>query len=99
MTEVRAEIDEVLGPAQAEARAPTYEEIQKLELTRLCLAEALRLYPEPPILIRRCLEDVPLPKRRGRERRDAHQRHGRVHLGVEPAQAPRLLGRAAQVRP
>jgi cytochrome P450 len=65
MTEVRAEIDEVLGPAQAEARAPTYEEIQKLELTRLCLAEALRLYPEPPILIRRCLEDVPLPKGAG----------------------------------
>ena len=65
MTEVRAEIDEVLGPARQEARAPTYEEITKLELTRLCLAEALRLYPEPPILIRRCLEDVPLPRGAG----------------------------------
>ena len=65
MAEVRAEIDEVLGPAREEARAPTYEEITKLELTRLCLAEALRLYPEPPILIRRCLEDVPLPRGAG----------------------------------
>ena len=26
------------------------------------IAESLRLYPEPPILIRRCLEDVPLPR-------------------------------------
>ena len=32
---------------------------------RLCVAEALRLYPEPPILIRRCLEDVTLPKGAG----------------------------------
>ena len=53
------------GAREGGARAPTYEEIQKLELVRLCLAEALRLYPEPPILIRRCLEDVPLPKGAG----------------------------------
>jgi cytochrome P450 len=65
LSEVRAEIDDVMGPVREEARAPTYEEIQKLELTRLCLAEALRLYPEPPILIRRCLEDVPLPRGAG----------------------------------
>ena len=65
MNEVIAEIDSVLGPATEQARAPTYEEIMKLELTRLCLAEALRLYPEPPILIRRCLEDVKVPKGAG----------------------------------
>ena len=65
LDEVRQEIDLVLGPAREEARAPTYEEITRLELTRLCLAEALRLYPEPPILIRRCLEDVPLPRGAG----------------------------------
>ena len=56
LAEVIAEIDQVLGPAAEQPRAPTYDEIMKLELTRLCLAEALRLYPEPPILIRRCLE-------------------------------------------
>jgi hypothetical protein len=38
LDKVRAEIDEVLGPAMEEARAPTYEEIQQLELVRLCLA-------------------------------------------------------------
>jgi cytochrome P450 len=65
MEETRAEIDRVLGPAREHARAPTYDEITRLQLTRLCLAEALRLYPEPPILIRRCLEDVPLPKGAG----------------------------------
>jgi cytochrome P450 len=65
MKKVVEEIDSVMGPVAEEARAPNYEEIQKLELVRLCLAEALRLYPEPPILIRRCLEDVPLPKGAG----------------------------------
>ena len=65
LDKVRAEIDEVMGPVMAEARAPTYEEIQKPELVRLCLTESLRLYPEPPILIRRCLEDVQLPRGAG----------------------------------
>jgi len=41
---------------------PTVEEIRKLERTRLVLAEAMRLYPAPPILIRRALEDVTLPR-------------------------------------
>ena len=40
---------------------PTVEEIRKLERTRLCLAEGMRMYPAPPILIRRALEDVTLP--------------------------------------
>jgi cytochrome P450 len=59
---VQADIDEVFGD---DDRTPTYEDIQKLESVRLCIAEALRLYPEPPILIRRCLEDVKLPKGAG----------------------------------
>ena len=41
---------------------PTVEEICALERTRLCLAESMRLYPAPPILIRRALEDVTLPE-------------------------------------
>ena len=51
--------------ARDTATAPSYEDIAKLESVRLCIAEALRLYPEPPILIRRCLEDVKLPKGAG----------------------------------
>ena len=38
------------------------EEIRKLQKTRLALAESMRLYPAPPILIRRALEDVTLPE-------------------------------------
>jgi cytochrome P450 len=58
------EIDDVMGTDDLN-RPPTYEEIEKMELSRFCVAEALRLYPEPPILIRRCLEDVPLPRGAG----------------------------------
>ena len=66
LSEVRAEIDDVMGPVREEARAPTYEEIQKLELTRLCLAEwASTLCDGRPRCIRRCLEDVPLPRGAG----------------------------------
>ena len=65
MQKVCAEIDEVMGPVTDTPSVPDYEQIQKMETVRLCLAEALRLYPEPPILIRRCLEDVPLPSGAG----------------------------------
>ena len=40
---------------------PTYDDVLKLEYTRLCLIEGLRLYPEPPVLIRRALDDDQLP--------------------------------------
>ena len=65
MQKVCAEIDEVMGPVTDTPSVPDYEQIQNMETVRLCLAEALRLYPEPPILIRRCLEDVPLPSGAG----------------------------------
>ena len=32
-----------------------------MELLRLCIAESLRMYPEPPLLIRRALEEDTLP--------------------------------------
>lgn len=57
LSKVRKELDEVLN-----GREPTYDDISKLSLTRLCLAETLRLYPEPPLLIRRALEDDLLPQ-------------------------------------
>jgi cytochrome P450 family 97 subfamily B polypeptide 3 len=53
----RAEVDAVCGDAH-----PTYEHVKELGLTRRVLAETLRLYPEPPLLIRRCLRDMRLPK-------------------------------------
>lgn len=54
--EVRAEIDLVLGD-----REPGYDDLMKLNLVRLCLAETLRMYPEPPLLIRRALDDDVFP--------------------------------------
>lgn len=42
-------------------RLPTLEDIKGMQLVRLCVAESLRMYPEPPILIRRALEDHSLP--------------------------------------
>lgn len=55
---VRAELDDVLPGG----RPPTYGDVPQLLRTRLCVAESLRLYPQPPILIRRALEAVDLPK-------------------------------------
>ena len=56
MAKVQKEVDEVL-----QGREPTYEDMANLPLLRLCLAETLRMYPEPPLLIRRALEDDVLP--------------------------------------
>ncbi|GAX76234.1 hypothetical protein CEUSTIGMA_g3678.t1 [Chlamydomonas eustigma] len=52
-----AEIDSVMGDLQA----PTMEDLKKLNYVRASLAESLRLYPQPPILIRRALADDTLP--------------------------------------
>eukprot|EP00600_Ochromonadales_sp_CCMP1393_P009817 CAMPEP_0174970684 /NCGR_PEP_ID=MMETSP0004_2-20121128/9537_1 /TAXON_ID=420556 /ORGANISM="Ochromonas sp., Strain CCMP1393" /LENGTH=682 /DNA_ID=CAMNT_0016220477 /DNA_START=207 /DNA_END=2255 /DNA_ORIENTATION=- len=57
MKRVQAEVDEVL-----QGRKPTYEDMINLPLMRRCLAETLRMYPEPPLLIRRALADDELPQ-------------------------------------
>mmetsp|Transcript_13496 Transcript_13496/g.29318 ORF Transcript_13496/g.29318 Transcript_13496/m.29318 type:complete len:647 (-) Transcript_13496:233-2173(-) len=62
MAKVKAEIDEVVGD-----RAPTYEDIKNMRYLRLVVAETLRLYPEPPLLIRRCRTENDLPKGGGRK--------------------------------
>lgn len=64
LRKAQAEIDEVLGD-----RAPTYEDIKNLNYVRLVIAEVLRLYPEPPLLIRRCRAENTIPKGGGREAR------------------------------
>lgn len=51
---------EVLTVLQDKER-PDYDDIMKMKKLRYCLAEALRLYPEPPLLIRRARTDDELP--------------------------------------
>nr|AWN09469.1 Carotenoid hydroxylase CYP97B2 [Phaeodactylum tricornutum]QDL56928.1 P450 carotenoid hydroxylase CYP97B2 [Phaeodactylum tricornutum] len=48
MKELQDEIDEVVGD-----RMLNYED-KKMKFLRLVVAETLRMYPEPPLLIRRC---------------------------------------------
>jgi len=52
-----AEVDASLP----DGRPPTLEDVAALPYIRACLAESLRLYPQPPILIRRALADDVLP--------------------------------------
>lgn len=57
MKRVREEIDEVVGD-----RMPTMQDCMKMKFLRLVVAETLRMYPEPPLLIRRCRTDDVLPR-------------------------------------
>ncbi|KAL0042649.1 hypothetical protein WJX79_006457 [Trebouxia sp. C0005] len=50
------EINQVVGDD-----TPSLEQLQQLPYVRAILAESLRLYPQPPILIRRALADDVLP--------------------------------------
>ncbi|CAI9787116.1 unnamed protein product [Fraxinus pennsylvanica] len=56
MKKAQAEIDSVLGQGRT-----TFESIKKLVYLRLIVVEALRLYPQPPLLIRRSLRSDCLP--------------------------------------
>lgn len=59
LAELRVELDATLG---ADRTAPsTVAQLEELQLTRLCVAESLRMYPEPPLLIRRSLEEDTMP--------------------------------------
>ena len=63
LAKVQKEIDQVLGdPITGKSRNPTLEDIKKMQMVRLVVAESLRMYPEPPLLIRRALHDHELPK-------------------------------------
>lgn len=50
------EVDRVL-----QGRNPTYEDIKNLKFITRCINESMRLYPHPPVLIRRALVDDILP--------------------------------------
>jgi len=56
----RAEIDRVVGD-----RTPTLEDIRGMKYLRMVVAESLRMYPEPPLLIRRCREEDKIPTAHG----------------------------------
>ncbi|XP_071921577.1 protein LUTEIN DEFICIENT 5, chloroplastic-like isoform X2 [Coffea arabica] len=60
-----SKVDAVLGD-----RFPTMEDLKKLKYTTRVINESLRLYPQPPVLIRRSLENDMLgeyPIRRGED--------------------------------
>lgn len=52
MAKLQDEADTVLGDG-----LPTIEDVKKLKYTTRVINESLRLYPQPPVLIRRSLED------------------------------------------
>eukprot|EP01038_Epipyxis_sp_PR26KG_P008230 gene8230-11138_t len=56
VAKLQKEVDDVIGD-----RDPTFDDVPNLKFIRLVIAESLRMYPEPPLLIRRALEDHTLP--------------------------------------
>jgi len=56
-----AEVDSVLDDLDAPIDLDT---IKRLDYTRACVSESLRLYPQPPFLIRRATEDMEVPWKR-----------------------------------
>merc|ERR1711865_1137346 len=49
MAQALEEIDRVIGD-----RHPTLADIKEMKFIRLIVSETLRMYPQPPLLIRRC---------------------------------------------
>ncbi|KAK2361865.1 cytochrome P450 704C1 [Trifolium repens] len=65
MSKLQEEVDSVLGD-----RFPTIEDMKKLKYTTRVINESLRLYPQPPVLIRRSLDNDVLgeyPIKRGED--------------------------------
>lgn len=57
LSKLQDEVDSILGD-----RFPTIEDMKKLKYTARVINESLRLYPQPPVLIRRSLGDDVLGK-------------------------------------
>ncbi|ESR41787.1 hypothetical protein CICLE_v10011312mg [Citrus x clementina] len=57
LSKLQDEVDSILGD-----RFPTIGDMKKLKYTARVINESLRLYPQPPVLIRRSLEDDVLGK-------------------------------------
>ncbi|XP_068645522.1 carotene epsilon-monooxygenase, chloroplastic isoform X1 [Aristolochia californica] len=56
LSRAQEEVDKVL-----QGRAPTYEDTKELKYLTRCINESMRLYPHPPVLIRRALAADVLP--------------------------------------
>lgn len=56
MKKAQEEVDLILN-----GKSPSFESLKALQYTRLIIVEALRLYPQPPLLIRRALSSDRLP--------------------------------------
>ncbi|KAL2514309.1 Carotene epsilon-monooxygenase [Forsythia ovata] len=56
MSKVQEEVDTVL-----QGRLPTYEDIKNLKFLTHCIIESMRLYPHPPVLLRRAQVTDVLP--------------------------------------
>merc|ERR1711957_889115 len=57
LQDVQAEVQSVMKGKDR----PDYDDLYKMKKLRVCLIEALRLYPEPPVLIRRARIEDTLP--------------------------------------
>jgi len=63
LARARKEVDAVFAKRSAEGRTKSeYNDVLDVPFVRLCLAEGLRLYPQPPLLIRRALDSDELPR-------------------------------------
>lgn len=60
MAKVQEEIDTMLGD-KIKAGNLTMADVRGVNYLRWCVAESMRVYPHPPVLIRRALEDDVLP--------------------------------------
>ena len=96
MKRIQADIDEVFGD---DDRTPTYDDIQKLESVRLCIAEALASLPRATNSHSSLPRGRHLAQGRGRRRGDPHQGDGHFHQRVEPAPLSRVLGEPRRIRP
>lgn len=57
LSALQAELDSVMG----DSVKPTVEHYRKLQYTLRCVNESMRLYPHPPVLLRRALKPDELP--------------------------------------
>ncbi|KAK3242080.1 hypothetical protein CYMTET_48208 [Cymbomonas tetramitiformis] len=53
MQRIQEEVDDVLGD-----RKPSFQDLRELAYTTRVINEGMRLYPQPPVLIRRTVQDV-----------------------------------------
>uniref|UniRef100_A0A1D1YKY1 Carotene epsilon-monooxygenase, chloroplastic n=1 Tax=Anthurium amnicola TaxID=1678845 RepID=A0A1D1YKY1_9ARAE len=56
LSRAQEEVDRVL-----QGRSPSYEDVKELKYITRCINESMRLYPHPPVLIRRAQVDDTLP--------------------------------------